>query len=141
MPTQLAVLAQLTPVTSKLVTPAGLVMVTLRQDLPFHASAPSRPPAVTHRGPVLPVAQEMASALAVSVTADPSGCQDLPFQWAITGLDLRAVPIAMQSVLDAQLSWVRFRMDAGAGSDSHDVPFQAKETGASGPTARQYCGA
>jgi hypothetical protein len=31
-------------------------------------------------------------------------------------------------------------MDAGAGSDSHDVPFQAKETGASGPTARQFLG-
>lgn len=116
-------------------------MVTLRQDLPFHASAPSRPPEVTHRGPVLPLAQEISAAVAVLITADPSGCQDLPFQWAITRLDLLSLPIAMQSVLDAQPSRVKVRMDAEAGSNRQYVPpLQPKETPAPGPTATQFPG-
>lgn len=133
-------LAQLTLVTSKLVTPAGVAIATLRQDLPFQARAPLRPPTVTHRGPVLPVAQEMLATVAVLMIADLCGCQDLPFQWSITRTDLRPVPVAMQLVLDVQLIWVRSLVAAGAGTDRHDEPFQATETGAPGPTARQYFG-
>lgn len=136
-PTQLVLLAQLTLVTSKLVTPAGLAIATVRQDVPFQASAPLRPPVVTHRGPVLPVAQEMLAAVAVLMTADPCGCQDLPFQWSIRRVDLRPVPIAMQLILDTQLIWVRFSVAAGAGTARHDLPFQATETGNPGPTVRQ----
>ncbi len=128
---QFAALPQLTPVSSKLVTPAGLLIWTLRQDLPFQASAPLRPPTVTHR---LPAAQATLAALAAGGC---SGRQDEPFHLSITACDpFPGPPVAMQLVRETHPSCSVWALVAGILTNRHDLPFQAAETGP-GPTVRQ----